>query len=44
MKHDEETGNRVAMIFADRDATVTIDGTDREIAVCGYIPELVKLE
>ncbi|MBO4995660.1 MAG: hypothetical protein J6C78_06800 [Muribaculaceae bacterium] len=44
MKHDEETGNRVAMIFADRDATVTIDGTDREVAVRGYIPELVKLE
>ena len=43
LKHDDDTGNRVAMVFADRDASVTIPGTDSPIDVKGYIPELVRL-
>ncbi len=43
IRHDEATGNRVAMVFADRDASVTIPGTDTPIDVKGYIPELVRL-
>lgn len=43
VKTDEETGNRVALVFADRDSDVTIPGTDSPIHVGGYIPALVKL-
>lgn len=43
IKHDEDTGNRVAMIFSDRDASVTITGTDQTEEVKGYIPRLIKL-
>lgn len=42
-KTDAETGNRVAMIFADRDADVTLDGEDNPRHVRGYIPLLIKL-
>lgn len=43
VKTDEETGNRVALVFADRDSDVTIPGTDSPLHVGGYIPALVKL-
>lgn len=43
VKTDEETGNRVALVFADRDSDVTIPGTDSPLHVGGYIPVLVKL-
>lgn len=42
-RHDESTGNRVAIIFSDRDASVTIDGLDHPVDVRGYIPEFVRL-
>lgn len=42
-KTDTETGNRVAMIFADRDADVTLAGEDNPRHVRGYIPLLIKL-
>ena len=44
IKTDEETGNRVAMVFADRDAEVTLPGTETPLQVKGYIPVLVKLQ
>lgn len=44
VKTDDETGNRVAMIFSDRDANVQIPGTDRHIDVKGYIPQLILLD
>ncbi len=43
IKTDDETGNRVAMIFSDRDAEVTLPGEDKPRRVSGYIPELIKL-
>ena len=43
-KTDEETGNRVAMVFADRDAEVTLPSTETPLQVKGYIPVLVKLQ
>lgn len=43
IKEDEESGNRVAMVFADRDAKVTVTDTDISVDVRGYIPELIKL-
>ncbi len=43
-KHDPETGNRVAMIFSDRDAEVALPGEDTPRKVRGYVPELIKLE
>ncbi len=43
VKTDDETGNRVAMVFSDRDAEVTVTGTERKVGVRGYVPELVKL-
>lgn len=42
-KTDDETGNRVAMIFSDRDADVTLPGEEKPIKVRGYIPQLIKL-
>lgn len=42
-KEDDETGNRVAIVFSDRDADVTVTGTDITIHARGYIPEFVKL-
>ncbi len=42
-KTDEETGNRVAMIFADRDAEVALPGEEKLRKVRAYIPELIKL-
>lgn len=44
IKQDSESDNRVAMIFADRDASVTIDGTDTVVDVKAYVPALVKLQ
>lgn len=43
MKTDSETGNRVAMIFSDRDAEVSLPGDDKQYKVRGFIPELIKL-
>lgn len=43
IKHDDETGNRVAMIFSDRDASVTIPGAETPTEVKGYVPALIKL-
>lgn len=43
LKEDDETGNKVAMVFSDRDAKVTVTGTDREVDVRGYVPLLLKL-
>lgn len=43
IKTDDETGNRVAMIFSDRDADVTLPGEENPRKVIGYIPELIKL-
>ena len=43
IKTDDETDNRVAMIFADRDAGVTLDGEEKPRHVDGYIPLLIKL-
>ncbi|WP_290387092.1 alpha-amylase family glycosyl hydrolase [uncultured Muribaculum sp.] len=43
IKTDDETGNRVAMIFSDRDADVTLPGEENPRKVRGYIPELIKL-
>ena len=42
-KTDDETGNRVAMVFADRAAEVTLPGEESSRRVRGYVPELVKL-
>ncbi len=42
-KTDEETGNRVAMIFADRDAEVALPGEEKLRKVRAYIPELINL-
>lgn len=42
-KTDDQTGNRVAMIFSDRDAEVTLPGEENTHKVRGYIPELIKL-
>lgn len=42
-KTDDESGNRVAMIFADRDTEVTLPGEDIPRKVSCYIPELIKL-
>ena len=42
-KTDEESGNRVLMVFSDRDADVNIPEEDLCIHVRGYVPELVKL-
>lgn len=42
-KTDDETGNRVAMIFADRDAEVALPGDDTLHKVKGYVPMLIKL-
>ncbi len=42
-KTDDESGNRVAMIFSDRDTEVTLPGEDTPRKVRGYIPELIKL-
>lgn len=43
IKTDEESDNRVAMVFADRDASVTIPDTDITVEAKGFIPQLVKL-
>ncbi len=42
-KTDDETGNRVVMVFSDRDASVTIPGQETPTEVKGYVPLLVKL-
>lgn len=42
-KTDDATGNRVAMIFSDRDADVALPGETATRHVRGYIPELIKL-
>ncbi|MDE6200027.1 MAG: hypothetical protein K2G06_09330, partial [Muribaculaceae bacterium] len=42
-KTDDESGNRVAMIFADRDTEVTLPGEDIPRKVSCYIPELIRL-
>lgn len=42
-KTDDESGNRVAMIFADRDTEVTLPGEDTPRKESSYIPELIKL-
>ena len=42
-KTDNETGNRVAMIFSDWDAEVTLPGEETPRKVRGYIPELIRL-
>ena len=44
VKEDEETGNKVAMIFSDRDVKVPLPDTDREVEVKGYVPRLFKLK
>lgn len=43
IKEDTESDNRVAMVFSDRDAKVTVTDTDITVDVRGYIPELIKL-
>ena len=43
IKTDEATGRRVAMIFADRDAEVSLPGETAIHHVRGYIPELLAL-
>lgn len=42
-KTDDETGNRVAMVFSDRDADVTLPGEEKPRHVRGYVPLLAKL-
>lgn len=42
-KTDEESVNRVAMIFADRDAEVSLPGDTEIHKVRGYIPVLIRL-
>lgn len=42
-KTDDDSGNRVAMIFSDRDAEVALPGEETLHKVRGYIPELIKL-
>lgn len=42
-KEDEPTGNKVAMVFSDRDASVMVDGVDDPVEVKGFIPVLLKL-
>ena len=43
IKTDTDSGNRVAMIFSDRDAEVALPGQTVTHKVAGYIPELIKL-
>lgn len=43
VKTDSESDNRVAMIFSDRDAEVSLPGEETSHKVRGYIPELIKL-
>ena len=43
VKTDNETDNRVAMIFSDRDADVALPGDTETRRVRGYVPELIKL-
>ncbi len=43
IKTDEDTGNKVAMIFSDKDAEVALPGEDTLHKVKGYIPELIRL-
>lgn len=42
-KTDEESGNRVMMVFADRDTEVSIPGEDTPRQVSAYIPLLIRL-
>lgn len=42
-KSDAETGNRVVMIFSNRDTTVEIEGIENPVEVKGFIPELIRL-
>ena len=43
MKTDDESGNRVAMIFSDRDSSVALPGEENPHDVKGYVPLLIKL-
>jgi len=42
-KTDEESGNKVAMVFSDRDTDVILPGEETPRHVRGYVPELIKL-
>ena len=41
-KTDDETGNRVDMVFSDRDTQVTLAGEDSPRDVKAYVPLLIR--